>query len=96
MGWGSGARLADELWSAIREDIPPVGRQRVALKIIDHFEGNDCDTMDEAETLMADADPQMELEFDPESLEPGESNYEYRARPLRARTGPAEYPRKKS
>lgn len=96
MGWASGARLAEELWDAIREDIPPVGRQRVALKIIGHFEFNDCDNIDEAETLLADADPQMDLEFDPVTVEPGEDNYEHRSRPLRPRTGPAEYPRKKS
>ena len=85
MGWAGGSQLADELWGEVRAFIPPDHRQTVALKFIDYFECNDCDTMDEAETLMRDADPQMELTG-------ADGSWEQPIYPLRPRTGPAEFP----
>ena len=82
MGWGSGSMLAEGLWDDLRPLLPPETRQAAALVIIDHFEHHDCDTLDEAQRLMADADPQMVIE--------GAETWEYerRARPLRPRTRP--------
>lgn len=55
MGWASGSRLADDVWSLVRKHIPAKNRKGVAKKLVDMFEGEDCDTMDEAEQLMKDA-----------------------------------------
>ena len=38
-----------------RKYVPTRSRKRVALKLVDLFENEDCDTMDEAEHLMKDA-----------------------------------------
>jgi len=92
MGWGSGSMLAEDLWDAIKPHIPEGERQTVALVIIDLFEHNDCDTMDEAEALMRDADPQMELEGN----EAEGWAYEVRSDPLRPRTEGSKFPKKKS
>lgn len=56
MGWASGSELAEEVWLVVRRHIPE-GDQRTlaAREIIDIFEGADCDTIDEAETLCIDA-----------------------------------------
>lgn len=54
MGWASGSGLAAEIWSMFRKYVPTRSRKRVALKLVDLFENEDCDTMDEAERLMKD------------------------------------------
>jgi len=56
MGWASGSELAEQVWDAVRGFIPK-GEPRVqaARDIIDLFEAQDCDTIDEAEQLCQDA-----------------------------------------
>ena len=55
MGWASGSRLAEDIWSTVRGAIPANKRKRIAKKVVALFESEDCDTMDEAEQLMKDA-----------------------------------------
>jgi hypothetical protein len=62
MGWASGSQLAEEVWDVVRPLIPAAKRKKAALSIIDSFESYDCDTLDEAETLMKDAGRQNEDE----------------------------------
>ena len=45
MGWGSGSRLADDIWNIVEEYIPVEKKIRLCKEIIDVFEGMDCDTM---------------------------------------------------
>ena len=54
MGWTAGSELGEKVWSLVREFVPAERRQAVALKVIDLFEAEDCDTMHEAEQLMSD------------------------------------------
>ena len=56
MGWGSGSELAESVWKAVRAFVPVEERRKVAVSIVRAFEDHDCDTLDEAETLIADAD----------------------------------------
>lgn len=56
MGWCGGAAIANDVWAMVREYIPVARRREIARKIIDRFEDEDADTMDEAEQLMKDAD----------------------------------------
>jgi hypothetical protein len=55
MGWASGSALADDVWALFRKHVPAKNRRAVARKLVDMFEGEDCDTMDECERLMKDA-----------------------------------------
>lgn len=55
MGWASGSELAESIWRNIRTFIPKADRKSVARIIIRSFENADCDTMDEAITLLKDA-----------------------------------------
>lgn len=55
MGWCGGSGIAEDVWRLVREHIPFNDRQRIASEIIEIFEHEDADTMDEAETLMADS-----------------------------------------
>jgi len=55
MGWASGSGLAEGVWKCVRRYVPKENRPTVAKAIVDLFEGEDCDTMDEATTLMRDA-----------------------------------------
>lgn len=55
MGWASGSMLADSVWSMFRKHVPAKNRKAVAKRLVDLFEGEDCDTMDECEQLMKDA-----------------------------------------
>ncbi len=55
MGWAGGSELADEIWGMFRKHVPANQRKRLAKKLVDIFEGQDCDTMDECEQLMKDA-----------------------------------------
>lgn len=48
MGWGSGSELAENVWRTVRNFIPTKRRKEIASRIIDLFENEDCDTMDEA------------------------------------------------
>jgi hypothetical protein len=56
MGWSSGSQIAEDVWSVIEKQIPKAKRKKVAREIVNIFEANDCDTMDEAEDLMEAAD----------------------------------------
>jgi hypothetical protein len=55
MGWAGGSGIAEEIWDLVGPLIPAARRKEVAARIVDIFEGEDCDTMDEAEQLMMDA-----------------------------------------
>lgn len=55
MGWAGGSELAEDIWNLVGKYIPKKQQKRVAKKIVDLFEHQDCDTMDEAQRLMADA-----------------------------------------
>jgi hypothetical protein len=55
MGWASGSDLAESVWKAVRIFVPVKERKTVAVSIVRAFEDHDCDTLDEAETLIADA-----------------------------------------
>ena len=55
MGWASGSELAEDVWDVVRPFIPMEERKKVARSIVQAFENRDCDTLDEAETLIADA-----------------------------------------
>jgi len=55
MGWASGSAIAETVWDAVRKHIPKDKRQKVAREIVEVFESEDCDTMDEARRLMKDA-----------------------------------------
>jgi hypothetical protein len=58
MGWASGSELADGVWDAVKEHIPEEKKQEVALRIVNLFEGEDCDTLDECEDLYFTARPE--------------------------------------
>jgi hypothetical protein len=55
MGWAGGSGLAADIWDTVREYIPEEARKKVARKIVDLFENEDCDTMPEAELLWKDS-----------------------------------------
>ena len=55
MGWASGSPLAEEVWESVRKYIPEKDREIVAGKVVNAFMDMDCDTIEEAETLWADA-----------------------------------------
>ena len=56
MGWASGSQLAEDVWKTVRGNIPQKRRKALATAIVRLFEDHDCDTLDEATTLMKDAD----------------------------------------
>lgn len=56
MGWASGSQLAEDVWDVVRPAIPQRNRRELAVKIIRLFEDHDCDTLDEAKSLVEDAD----------------------------------------
>lgn len=56
MGWASGSQLAEDVWDAVRPAVPQRKRRKIAVKIIRLFEDHDCDTLDEAKSLVEDAD----------------------------------------
>jgi hypothetical protein len=64
MGWSSGAELAEEVWGIVRGYVPKAKRKGIAIQIIDAFEDHDCDTMNDAETLWADAGLEKEEDDD--------------------------------
>ncbi len=51
MGWGSGSYLAEAVWNLIKKEIPKEKRKKIASKLIDLFEDEDCDTLQECEDL---------------------------------------------
>lgn len=55
MGWASGSGLAEDIWDIVRPLTKPSNKKRIAGKLIELFEDMDCDTIDEAERLCADA-----------------------------------------
>lgn len=55
MGWAGGSVVAGDVWALVRRYVPEKSRRRVAKRLVDIFEDQDCDTMDEAERLMKDA-----------------------------------------
>lgn len=56
MGWASGSELAEGIWDDIKDVIPEKKKKKVARKIIERFQDNDCDTMDECEELQEAAE----------------------------------------
>jgi len=55
MGWAGGSELAESVWKLVRKHIPKKDREKIAGKIVDLFESEDCDTMHECTQLMEDA-----------------------------------------
>ena len=51
MGWAGGSILAEEIWKVVSKEIPKKAHKKIARKLIDLFESEDCDTIDEAEDL---------------------------------------------
>lgn len=73
MGWASGSELAEDLWRAVRLSIPVAKRKKLARTFINYFEGYDCDTIQEAETLCKDA----KYQFVPYDANDPDSDGEY-------------------
>ena len=55
MGWTNGSEIAEDLWRTFRQFVPEAKRPALAREIIERFEAEDCDTMDEATMLQEDA-----------------------------------------
>lgn len=55
MGWSGGGQLAAGVWEAVRYKMPKVVQQDAARLIVQLFEDEDCDTVYEAEDLVAAA-----------------------------------------
>ncbi len=55
MGWCGGSALAESVWAIVRKYVPKNRRKEVARELIDLFEGEDADTMQEAEILYKDS-----------------------------------------
>ena len=55
MGWSGGSLIAERVWQLVQVYVPGDCRERIAREIIDIFEDEDADTMEEARTLWADA-----------------------------------------
>lgn len=55
MGWASGASMAERLWDELKPYLKKKDIQKVAKMIIEVFEDQDCDTMEEAHELWEDA-----------------------------------------
>jgi len=51
--------LAEAAWELVRDWLPRHQRPSVAKQFIELFEENDCNTMDEAEQLMADSQEEV-------------------------------------
>jgi hypothetical protein len=49
MGWAGGSSLLDEVAKVVMPLIPKEKRKKVAAKLIDIFESEDCDTINECE-----------------------------------------------
>lgn len=47
MGWASGSSIAESVWNAVKKYIPKPDQKQVAQSMIDIFESEDCDTMQE-------------------------------------------------
>lgn len=47
MGWASGSGIAESVWDAVKKFIPKDKQREVASHLIDIFESEDCDTMQE-------------------------------------------------
>jgi hypothetical protein len=56
MGWASGSGLAQEMYRAIRRDIPVPRRKRVAESVLRFFEEFDADDWDESSILWSDSE----------------------------------------
>ena len=55
MSWAGGSYLAEEVWNVVRPLVPAQKRRAAAREIIELFEDEDCDTIDEAGELCKDA-----------------------------------------
>lgn len=57
MGWAGGSELAAAVWAEVRPYLDEIAgtREYVAQRLVELFEGEDCDTMNEARQLMRDA-----------------------------------------
>lgn len=62
MGWASGSIIAEVIWDLIKNEIPKNKQKKIAQKLIDIFENEDCDTIYEAEELYKAAGKSLEEE----------------------------------
>lgn len=62
MGWASGSQIAEDVWDTVRKHIPVKNRKRIAREIVSIFEDADCDTLEECDQLMEDAELVLEDE----------------------------------
>lgn len=47
MGWAAGSELADAVWNTIKKDIRESRRKKIAQKLIEAFQDQDCDMLEE-------------------------------------------------
>ncbi len=55
MGWASGSYLAQDVWSVVREHIPPKSRGDLARRIYEMFCREDADDWSPDSDLLKDA-----------------------------------------
>lgn len=55
MGWSGGSGLLGDCWKQVRKFVPEKDRTKLLAKLIELFENEDCDTMDEIENLFPEA-----------------------------------------
>lgn len=51
MGWAGGSEMAADIWDLIEPLTNTSNRKKIAKKLIDIFENQDCDTIYECEEL---------------------------------------------
>lgn len=52
MGWASGSSLAEDVWNIVRSYIPETDRKKIVMELVDRFEDDDCDTLQEVEEFV--------------------------------------------
>ena len=57
MTW-NGSIIAENIWEIVKDYIPEEEKQNIAQKIVELFEQEDCDTIDDAEDLYETAYPE--------------------------------------
>ena len=77
MGWSRGSELAEQVWGLVRDKLPLSQRTMIAQHFIEKFEDHDCDTMNEANQLMADSkDPDCDDDDDDDDDAPDDWDYD--------------------
>jgi hypothetical protein len=64
MGWSGGSELAGKIWDAVKAYLPEDKKGEIAFTIVDAFEDEDCDTMQETDDLHEYAYPWTVEEVD--------------------------------